>query len=191
VISPPAAPTLSPAEILDRVRVHAGSAWQAGRVDRGDAIAEVAAGAIPALARAIRDDQALRFDQLVDLTAVHWPHDGGREFELVYQWRSVRHNLFVRIKTRLADGAPAASLAVEFGSADFLEREVYDLMGVPFAGHPNLRRILLPEGYAGHPLRKDYPVEGPNFPEDARRNDLFGRLEPDGFWAGVREQGAS
>ncbi|MCY3913053.1 MAG: NADH-quinone oxidoreductase subunit C [Chloroflexi bacterium] len=182
MISTAPAPTIDAAGIVSRVRELAGDASEGGRVVRGDAVVEVSSDAVITLAEALRDDDALRFEQLIDLTAVHWPADVGREFELVYQYRSLSKNLFLRVKTRVSDGGSVATLAHTYQSARWLEREVHDMFGVGFEGHPDLRRVLLPEGYEGHPLRKDYPVEGPTFPEDAHRNDLFGQLDPDDFW---------
>ncbi len=168
--------------MISRVRELAGDAFEDGRVVRGDPVVEVAASAIPLVSERLRDDAELQLQQLVDVTAVHWPADEGREFEVVYQFRSLSKNLFLRVKARLPDGGCVGTLAHLYSSARWLEREVHDLLGVRFEGHPDLRRILLPDGYDGHPLRKDYPVEGPSFPEDAHRNDLFGRLDPDDFW---------
>ncbi|MCY3749640.1 MAG: NADH-quinone oxidoreductase subunit C [Chloroflexi bacterium] len=185
MLVPAASPTLTPEAILERIRHHAGAASLGGRVDHGDAVAEVSPEALPDLFPALRDDQDLRLEQLVDVTAVHWPLDMGREFQVVWQFRSLTNNLFARVTARLADGASVASAAGTYASALYLEREVFDLFGIGFTGHPNLKRILLPEGYEGHPLRKEYPVEGPTFPEDAHRNDLVGQLDPDDFWADV------
>ncbi len=175
-------PTLDAAAVVSRVRELAGEAFENGRVVRGDPVVEISPDAIAPLAQALRDDPDLRFEQLVDLTAVHWPADVGREFELVYQYRSLSNNLFLRVKTRVCDGGVVATLAHTYQSARWLEREVHDLFGIRFEGHPDPRRVLLPDEYEGHPLRKDYPVEGPTFPEDAHRNDLFGHLDPDDFW---------
>lgn len=187
MLVPAASPTLAPENVLDRIRQHAGTAYLGGRVDHGDPVAEVAPQAFPALFPALRDDSDLKLEQLVDVTAVHWPLDVGREFEVLWQFRSLTNNLFARVTVRLADGASVASATATYASALYLEREVFDLFGIRFAGHPNLKRILLPEGYEGHPLRKEYPVEGPTFPEDAHRNDLVGQLDPDDFWADVDE----
>ncbi len=180
-----ATPALEPHAIVDRVKSLTGDAYLSGRVDRGDPIVEVANHAAASLGPRLREDPSLLFEQLVDITCVHWPLDTGREFELVYQYRSVRRNLFLRVKARVSESESIASLANDFQSARWLEREVYDLFGVTFDGHPDLRRILLPEGYEGHPLRKDYPVEGPTFPDDAHRADLLGTMDPDDFWTDV------
>ncbi len=175
-------PTIDAAAVVSRVRELAGEAFENGRVVRGDPVVEITPDAIAALTQALRDDVELRFEQLVDITAVHWPADAGREFELVYQYRSLSNNLFLRVKARVCDGGAVGTLAHTYQSARWLEREVHDLFGIRFEGHPDPRRVLLPDEYEGHPLRKDYPVEGPTFPEDAHRNDLFGHLDPDDFW---------
>ena len=175
-------PTLDATAIVSRVRELAGEAFENGRLVRGDPVVEISPDAIAPLAQALRDDPDLRFEQLVDVTAVHWPADVGHEFELVYQYRSLSNNLFLRVKARVGDGGTVATLAHTYQSARWLEREVHDLFGIHFEGHPDPRRVLLPDEYEGHPLRKDYPVEGPTFPEDAHRNDLFGHLDPDDFW---------
>ncbi len=185
MLVPAASPTLTAEAILDRIQQHAGAAYLNGRVDHGDPVAEVSPEALPALFPALRDDQELKLEQLVDVTAVHWPLDVGREFQVLWQFRSLTNNLFARVTARLSDGGSVASATATYASALYLEREVFDLFGIGFTGHPNLKRILLPEGYEGHPLRKEYPVEGPTFPEDAHRNDLVGQLDPDDFWADV------
>ena len=185
MLVPAASPTLACPAILERIQSHAGDAYRGGREDHGDPVAEVSPEALPNLFPALRDDPQLRLEQLVDVTAVHWPLDVGREFQVIWQFRSLSHNLFARVTARLADGAAVASATATYASALYLEREVFDLFGIQFTGHPNLKRILLPEGYEGHPLRKEYPVEGPTFPEDAHRNDLVGQLDPDDFWADV------
>lgn len=182
MISTAPTPTIDAAGIASRVQEVCGDAFEGGRVVRGDPVVEISSDAVNVLAEALRDDAELRFEQLIDVTAVHWPADAGREFELIYQYRSLSNNLFLRVKTRVGEGGSVATLAHTYQSARWLEREVHDLFGVQFEGHPDLRRVLLPEGYEGHPLRKDYPVEGPTFPEDAHRNDLFGHLDPDDFW---------
>ncbi len=187
MLVPAASPTLTAEVVLDRIRDYAAATFVGGRVDHGDPVAEVSPDALPALFPALRNDPELRFEQLVDVTAVHWPLDVGREFQVVWQFRSLTNNLFARVTARLADGASVASATGTYASALYLEREVFDLFGIGFTGHPKLKRILLPDGYEGHPLRKEYPVEGPTFPEDAHRNDMVGQMDPDDFWAGADE----
>ncbi len=97
------------------------------------------------------------FDYLVDITAVDWPKRAER-FDLVYIVYSFPRNERIRIKTFLADGyRPQSAVGVHL-TANWLEREVYDMFGIEFAGHPDLRRILLPDEWTGYPLRKDYPI---------------------------------
>lgn len=97
------------------------------------------------------------YDFLTDLTAVDWPEKPLR-FELVYMLYSRTENRRVRVKTSVADGAKAPSITGLFPSANWLEREVFDLFGIDFAGHPDMRRILMPDEWHGHPLRRDYGI---------------------------------
>ena len=102
------------------------------------------------------------FDYLVDLTAVDWLQKAGPQkpdrFDLVYIVYSFSRNERVRVKTRIPDGFhPRSSVGVHL-AANWLEREVFDMFGLEFEGHPDLRRILMPEDWSGHPLRKDYPL---------------------------------
>jgi NADH-quinone oxidoreductase subunit C len=97
------------------------------------------------------------FDYLVDITAVDWPKRPER-FDLVYIIYSFHRNERVRIKTHISDGyQPATAVGVHL-TANWLEREVFDMFGIEFAGHPDLRRILMPEDWQGYPLRKDYSI---------------------------------
>ncbi len=103
------------------------------------------------------------FERLSDLTAVDW-HPREPRFEVVYHLHSVRRNLRLRLKCRLSGETPEIdSVTSVWRGADWYEREVFDLFGIRFRNHPNLRRILLPEDWDGHPLRKDYPVYGPKY----------------------------
>lgn len=97
------------------------------------------------------------FDYLVDLTAVDWPKRADR-FDLVYILYSFPRNERVRVKTFIPEGYRPATVTGVHLTANWLEREVFDMFGIEFAGHPDLRRILLPEDWKGHPLRKDYPI---------------------------------
>jgi len=97
------------------------------------------------------------FDYLVDVTAVDHPQRDER-FDLVYILYSFARNQRIRIKTRIAEGCEPATATGVHLTADWLEREVFDMFGIRFAGHPNMRRILMPEDWEGHPLRKDHPI---------------------------------
>jgi len=119
----------------------------------------VAAASIVEIARFCRDDERLGFEMLCDLTAVDRMPAEPR-FEVVYNLYSFAHNRRLRLKVAVAENDTVATVEGVWKSANWLEREVYDLFGVVFDGHPDLRRILLWDGYVGHPLRKDYPLEG-------------------------------
>ena len=97
------------------------------------------------------------FDYLVDVTAVHWP-DKEQPFELVWILYSFERNERVRVKAALAEDSKAPSAASFYSSANWLEREVYDMFGIEFENHPDLKRILMPDEWEGFPLRKDYGI---------------------------------
>jgi NADH-quinone oxidoreductase subunit C len=117
------------------------------------------ADALPALARALRDRPALAFTLLAELTAVDfWPTEP--RFEVVYILVSPVNRLRLRLKVRLtADAAHLSTVTDVWPGANWLEREVWDLFGIVFDGHPDPRRLLMPEDWDGFPLRKDYPVQ--------------------------------
>jgi NADH-quinone oxidoreductase subunit C len=107
----------------------------------------------------LKRDAQTPFDYLSDLTCVHFPSDKGREFEIVYNLYSIKANERVRLKARLAERSSIDSVTSVWPAANWLEREVYDLFGVEFNGHPDLRRLLLPDDWEGHPMRKDVALE--------------------------------
>jgi NADH-quinone oxidoreductase subunit C len=97
------------------------------------------------------------FDYLVDVTAADYP-DRAERFDLFYVLYSFARNERIRVKTRIKDGAKPESVTSVYPAADWLEREVFDMFGIEFAGHPNMKRILLPDEWQGYPLRKDYGI---------------------------------
>jgi len=107
----------------------------------------------------LRDDADTPFNYLSDLTCVHYPDRKEAPFEVVYNLYSIPANERVRLKVLVNEADGVSSVTGVWPSADWPEREVYDLFGVPFHNHPDLRRILLPPDWEGHPLRKDYPLE--------------------------------
>jgi NADH-quinone oxidoreductase subunit C len=119
---------------------------------------------IKAICLYLRDEPSLKMDHLADLTAVDfstYPGDTGPRFEVVYNMISTVHRHRIRLKVRVPEEDPRVdSVASIWQTANWHERETYDLMGVRFDGHPDLRRILLPEDWQGHPLRKEYPLKG-------------------------------
>ncbi len=114
---------------------------------------------IPAFLEYLRNDPSLRFTTLVDVTAVDWP-DRERRFEVVYHLLSMPNNARIRVKAELLEGEIMPSVIGVFPVADWYEREVFDMYGIIFSGHPDLRRILTDYGFRGHPLRKDFPTTG-------------------------------
>jgi len=108
------------------------------------------------LLQILRDDE--QFDYCVDVTAVHYPQRKDQEFDIVWILYSFEHNQRVRVKAIIKDGDPAPSVVALWSTANWLERECFDMFGIRFEGHPDLRRILLPDGWKGHPLRKEYGI---------------------------------
>jgi NADH-quinone oxidoreductase subunit C len=107
----------------------------------------------------LRDDPACEFHCIIDVTAVDWPAR-ERRFDVVYHLLSPTKNARVRVKVQTDEATPVASIVDVFPGANWYEREVYDLYGVIFTGHPDLRRLLTDYGFEGHPLRKDFPLTG-------------------------------
>lgn len=107
----------------------------------------------------LRDDAACNFKQVVDITAVDYPERDER-FEVVYHMLSLHHNLRIRIKLNTSETTPVDSIVDLFSTANWFEREVWDMYGIYFKDHPDLRRILTDYGFNGHPLRKDFPLTG-------------------------------
>ena len=125
---------------------------------QGDATAVIRPEFLTRIVDFLRNDTRLQFDVLVDITAVDYLGRKPR-FTVVYHLLSLPFNRRLRLKADVDDGEPVLdSLTPWWGSANWLEREVWDMFGIRFAGHPNLKRILMYEEFQGHPLRKDYPV---------------------------------
>ena len=114
----------------------------------------------PAL-RHLRDAPDAAFDCCSDVTATDWPPRKDARFDLLYCLYSTRHRHRVRVKVKLGENQPIPSATDLWPAANWLEREVYDMFGVNFTGHPDRRRILMPDDWQGFPQRKDYPLEGP------------------------------
>ncbi|MDP9161691.1 MAG: NADH-quinone oxidoreductase subunit C [Acidobacteriota bacterium] len=108
----------------------------------------------------LRDNPECPFNYLSDVTCVDW-YPSEPRFEVIYQLLSISKKERVRLKVRLSGGSPAVeSVTPVWPGANYFEREVFDLFGIRFNGHPYMRRLLMPEDWEGYPLRKDYPVEG-------------------------------
>jgi NADH-quinone oxidoreductase subunit C len=136
-------------------------------VARGEATIVVDAADYLGVARLLRDDARLRFEQLIDLAGVDYLHYGngsreGRRFAVVLHLLSVTHNWRLRVRTFCPDDdlPMVASVTPLWSAANWFEREAFDLFGIVFEGHADLRRILTDYGFVGHPFRKDFPVSG-------------------------------
>ena len=110
---------------------------------------------IPEILQILRNEE--QFDYCVDITAVHYPKR-EKQFDVIWVLYSFARNERIRVTTRIADGETLASSVPIWATANWLEREVFDMFGIKFDGHPDLKRILLPDGWKGHPLRKDYGI---------------------------------
>ncbi len=126
----------------------------------GDWSLVVATPRLPEVAAHLRDTAGALFDLCSDVTATDWPPRAER-FDVIYALYSTRLRHRVRLKVRVAEGGAVPSVAGIWPAANWLEREVFDMFGIRFDGHPDLRRILMPDEWQGHPQRKDYPLEGP------------------------------
>ena len=128
-------------------------------ISGGQIILRTTSAALITLLNSLRDDVVASFNQLTDLTAVDYP-DRPERFEMVYQLLSMKNNMRLRILMPVDEGQTVPSVVGLFNSANWAEREVWDMFGIFFAGHPDLRRLLTDYGFEGHPLRKDFPLTG-------------------------------
>jgi NADH-quinone oxidoreductase subunit C len=144
-------------DVLVRVQDRLAPMIREAAVAHGVLVLQVAAADLLAVVRLLKNEFA--FDLFSDVTAVDWLGQDSR-FEVVYHFYSTRHFVRVRLKARIAERDPAVdSLVSLYGSARYMERECHDMYGIVFRGNPDLRPILLYEGFVGHPLRKDYPKQ--------------------------------
>lgn len=145
--------------IIDKVKDKFPNDFVESKCFRDEITIIVKKEAIVEVCKFLRDDKSLKFNYLTDLCGVDKLSINGT-FEIVYHLYSLSRNNRVRIKSSISNGPKPsiASVIPVWPSADWLEREVYDMLGVVFEGHPDLRRILMPDNFEGHPLRKDYPV---------------------------------
>ncbi len=136
------------------------AAVEGAKLDRNELSICLQPGSIREACAILRDDPELKYDFLSDLTCVDW-YSAEPRFEVVYHLLSIPRRARLRLKVKLGgDGPRVQSVTSVWPSANFFEREVFDLFGIHFEDHPYLRRLLMPEDWEGHPLRKDYPVEG-------------------------------
>jgi NADH-quinone oxidoreductase subunit C len=157
---PPPKPPVQPQtplnnELVGRVRAKFGAALTEAIEDRKQAILTVECERLAEISIYLRDEE--KFDLLSDLTAVDWPKREKR-FDVVLNLYSFAKNERLRVKAHAGDGEQVPSVSGVWPTANWLEREAYDMFGIVFAGHPNLTRILLPDEWQGYPLRKNYDI---------------------------------
>jgi NADH-quinone oxidoreductase subunit C len=128
-------------------------------IAHGELTVHAVAADMVKVATFLRDATPCQFSCIIDVTAVDWPQRENR-FDVVYHFLSPRLNQRVRVKAQTDEVTPVPSIIEVFRGADWFEREAYDLYGVLFTGHPDMRRILTDYGFEGHPLRKDFPLTG-------------------------------
>jgi NADH-quinone oxidoreductase subunit C len=146
-------------ELADHIEALAGDHCTRIEMLGDELVVTVPAASILQMLMFLRDDGACLFKQLVDICGVDWP-EREKRFDVVYNLLSLRHNLRVRLKVEVAEGGSVPSVVEVFSTAGWCERETYDMYGVRFDGHPDLRRILTDYGFEGYPLRKDFPLTG-------------------------------
>ena len=129
------------------------------RVEHGELTIDVRADRIVQVMQFLRDDPLAKFLVMIDLTAVDYPQRSQR-FDVVYHLLSIHNNSRIRVKAQLGESETIPTITDIFPCADWFEREAFDMYGVVFSGHPDLRRILTDYGFEGYPLRKDFPLTG-------------------------------
>ena len=154
---------------IDRVKLHYKDAIIESHNFRGDQTVTVQKNVLIDLFKLLRDDPDLNFKFLMDLTAVDYLNRKDKRFEVVYHFYSLKHNDRLRVKVPVSEeDCTIDSVSSLWKTANWYEREVWDLYGIKFNDHPDMRRILLYEEFKGHPLRKDYPIN--------KRQPLIGPL---------------
>jgi NADH-quinone oxidoreductase subunit C len=128
-------------------------------VTRGELSIVVTSAALPAFVDYLKNDSGCKFTTLIDITAVDYPGRDKR-FDLVFHFLSMTQNQRIRVKAMVREDEIVPSITGVFPAANWYEREVFDMFGIMFSGHPDLRRILTDYGFTGHPLRKDFPTTG-------------------------------
>ena len=146
-------------ELREELRAALGGTLVESEIARGELTIRVQTHSIPRVLTFLRDEPSCQFRMLVDLCGVDYPEREQR-FDVVYHLLSLKHNQRIRVKVATDDATPVPSVTEVFGAATWYERETWDLYGVFFADHPDLRRLLTDYGFEGHPLRKDFPQTG-------------------------------
>lgn len=159
-------------DVADHVKESLEEAVTGHEIQKSELIVYAKAESIKDVLKFLRDDRECYFSQLVDVTAVDYPERTQR-FDVVYNLLSMRQNMRIRVKISTDEYTPVPSVVSLFNAANWFEREVWDMYGVMFSGHPDLRRILTDYGFEGHPLRKEFPLTGFN---EVRYDEQQGRV---------------
>jgi NADH-quinone oxidoreductase subunit C len=146
-------------ELADVIAGRLGEALESNEIAHGELTITVASSEIVNVLRFLRDDPSLQFVSLIDICGVDYP-ERTRRFDVVYHLLSPRQNARIRVKVAAGEDMAIASATEVYPGASWYEREAYDLYGILFTGHPDLRRLLTDYGFQGHPLRKDFPLTG-------------------------------
>ncbi len=146
-------------EMADVIADRIGDALESHAIAHGELTITVAPSVIVYVLRFLRDDPRLLFVCVIDICGVDYP-ERTRRFDVVYHLLSPRQNARIRVKVETGEDMAIASATEIYPGADWFEREAYDLYGILFTGHPDLRRLLTDYGFQGHPLRKDFPLTG-------------------------------
>ncbi len=146
-------------DVAETLAARLGPTLKSQKTTFGELTLVVAREAIIDVLKLLRDDARCRFEVLIDICGVDWPARANR-FDVVYHLLSPRLNQRIRVKIETDEATPVASAISVFPAADWFEREAYDMFGILFSGHPDLRRLLTDYGFQGHPLRKDFPLTG-------------------------------
>ena len=147
-------------ELVEKVKASLGNAVSEGAVALGDAVIHTRPNTLRKVAEFLKDDPDLQFDYLSDLTGVDYlDQDREPRFEVVYQFNSMNHNYSIRVRVGIEEEDPKVPTVSDlWKGALFPERELFDMFGIDVTGHPNLKRLIMPQEWEGHPLRKDYPL---------------------------------
>ena len=143
--------------MVDRLRAVLGERVLAASDAFGDHEISVAVGDWVEVAQLLKNDGELQMDHFIDLTAIDYPERESARFDLTLTLRSSETNARIRVRTQVEEGGEPGTLSSVWRGANWAEREVWDMFGIKFKDHPDMRRILLYEEFVGHPLRKDYP----------------------------------
>ena len=153
-------------QLASRVQERFGARITATNVELGELTVELPREQLRSVCKTLRDEDAFHFEQLIDVCGVDYQDYGngvwsGPRFAVVYHLLSVTHNHRIRLRTFCDDDMPRVDSVIDiWNSANWFEREAFDLFGIAFDGHPDLRRILTDYGFIGHPFRKDFPLSG-------------------------------